>query len=144
MKMIKMLLFNAAFIAVFFIAVQIAAAQEGPSLRQAVLKEFKGTVEIKTVGGWEKAYAGMELPRDALISTGFNSEAVVTIGRSEVTLRPLTRIGLEEISGVSGSNVGLSLRTGRVKARVEAPSGIDVDFTVRGPSIVASVRGTEF
>jgi hypothetical protein len=40
--------------------------------------------------------------------------------------------------------VSLYLQTGRIRAEVKPPTGGRTDFTVRGPSVTASVRGTSF
>jgi hypothetical protein len=60
-------------------------------------------------------------------------------------VQPLTRLSLEEIQNIQGDeSVGLYLQTGRVRANVNPPAGGRTDFTVRSPSVTASVRGTSF
>jgi hypothetical protein len=67
------------------------------------------------------------------------------VGNSTITVRPLTRLSLEEIiRSQNGEQVNLYLQTGRVRAEVNPPSGGTVNFSVRSPSVTASVRGTSF
>jgi hypothetical protein len=62
-----------------------------------------------------------------------------------ITVRPLTRLTLEEIAGTQGAEeAGVYLQAGRVRAEVTRPSGGTIDFSVRSPSVTASVRGTVF
>jgi hypothetical protein len=111
----------------------------------ARIREISGTVEIKRPGApdWEAAKAGQALDTAALISTGFKSTALVDVGNSTVLVRPLTRLSLEELAG-TGERVALNLRAGRIRAEVKPPAGGKVDFTIRSPSVTASVRGTVF
>ncbi|MDR1287829.1 MAG: FecR family protein [Treponema sp.] len=113
----------------------------------AVVRETSGTVEVKAPGaaGWKAAEAGQELERTSLVSTGFRSTALVMIGNSAVTVRPLTRLSLEEIAAnQNNERVTLNLRAGRVRADVRPPAGGKTDFSVRSPTATASVRGTVF
>jgi hypothetical protein len=104
-----------------------------------------GTVEIKAGGDWLPAAPGMEIGRDTVVSTGFNGTARIGLGNSVLTIRPLTRLSVAEIAQRGNDEeVGLYLETGRVRAEVSPPSGGKTDFTVRSPSITASVRGTVF
>jgi hypothetical protein len=113
----------------------------------AVIREISGTVEIKAPGAveWKAAVTGQTLERASLISTGFRSTALIRIGNSTITVRPLTRLSLEEIAANQNEEqVTLNLRTGRVRADVIPPPQGKVDFSVRAPSVTASVRGTVF
>jgi hypothetical protein len=113
----------------------------------AFFRELNGTVEIKAPGSavWVKAAAGDRIEKSALVSTGFQSSAVLAVGDSLITLRPLTRLSLEEIMrNQDGERVNLYLQTGRIRAEVRPPAGGNTDFTVRSPSVTASVRGTSF
>jgi hypothetical protein len=115
--------------------------------QEAVIREITGTVEVKGPDqeSWAPAAAGQSLPQAALISTGFKSSAILEIGNSTLTVRPLTRLSLEEIMENQGNEeVRLYLRTGRIRAEVSPPTGGTVDFRIRSPTITASVRGTAF
>jgi hypothetical protein len=109
--------------------------------------ELTGTVEIKTGGSaeWTPAAPGMEIGRDTVVSTGFKSTARISLGNSILTIRPVTRLTLAElVQRGSDESVALYLETGRVRAEVRPPAGGRTDFTVRSPSVTASVRGTAF
>lgn len=112
----------------------------------ARIREITGTVEIKApAGNWVPAQTGMNIEKATMISTGFKSSAVLSLGDSILTVRPLTRLSLEEISASQGDEkVGLYLQTGRIRAEVIPPPGSKTDFTVRSPTATASVRGTIF
>jgi len=132
-KIIMMVLFFALAACVF--------AQYG------TIREFTGEVEIKHAGAasFVPAAAGARVNLNSIISTGFRSTAVVVIGNSTLTVRPLTRLSLAEIQSSSGSeNVNVNLQAGRVRVDVNPPSGTKANFTVQSPSATASVRGTSF
>jgi hypothetical protein len=113
----------------------------------ARIQRITGTVEVKMPGApeWEAAQAGQVLDRASLISTGFKSTALLSIGNSNITVRALTRLSLEEIlAGREGEQVILNLQAGRVRVNVKPPTGGTTNFTVRSPIATASVRGTVF
>jgi ferric-dicitrate binding protein FerR (iron transport regulator) len=118
--------------------------------QEAKITEIMGTVEVKAAGSgqWVPASVGQVLSKNASISTGFKSTALLTLGSSTLTVRPLTRLTLEELTQLEGNEqASLYLRTGRVRANVVRPpetSPDDFKFTVRSPSATASVRGTIF
>jgi hypothetical protein len=108
--------------------------------------EITGTVEVKKGNAaWSPAKAGMEISGNTVISTGFKSMAVISLGNSTLTIRPLTKLTLEEIlQKENNEEVSLYLDTGRVRAEVSPPPGGRTDFSVRSASVTASVRGTAF
>ncbi|MDR2471921.1 MAG: FecR family protein [Treponema sp.] len=120
----------------------------GPGFtQQAVIRELAGTVEIKRPGAaqWETARKGLVLESSAMISTGFRSTALVALGNSLLTVRPLTRLTLVEIARMKNEEkVELRLQTGRVRAEVPRAEAGKTDFTVRSSAATASVRGTVF
>jgi hypothetical protein len=126
-----------------------AAGLSVPVFSQAaVIRELSGTVEVKRSANaaWTPAAAGMRLEQGMSVSTGFRSSALISLGASTVTVRPLTRISLEELTASRGAeNAALFLQAGRVRAKVNPPAGGGrVDFQIRSPAATASVRGTEF
>jgi hypothetical protein len=132
---------NAAVVLLLLGLGSLAGAQE------ALVRTASGTVEIKAPGTevWVPVRAGQKLEKAAVISTGFKSTAVIDLGNSTLTVRPLTRLGLEEIMENQGNErVRLHLQAGRVRADVRPPAGGKTDFTVRSPVATASVRGTSF
>jgi hypothetical protein len=123
------------------------AGAAGLFAQEAVIRELRGTVEVKEAGAaaWSPAARGQAVGRDGMISTGFRSGAVITIGNSTLTVQPLTRLGLEElIRGEGVDQAVINLRAGRIRAEVKPPVGTRTEFTVRSPIATASVRGTSF
>jgi hypothetical protein len=126
--------------------ISLVFAQESPESR-AVFREIQGTVEVKAPGEakWSPAEQGQSIAREAVISTGFKSTAVIGLGNSILSVQPLTRLSVEEIQKTAGNErVDINLRTGRIRADVKPPAGGKTEFTVRSPSATASVRGTSF
>jgi hypothetical protein len=112
----------------------------------AVIKEVSGKVEIMVPGGrWKKASAGMKISEGDSISTGFRSEAVLTLGASQVIVKQLTRMELAELVEKEGTvRTGLNLRVGKIKAEVRTTAGLRQDFRLTSPVSTAAVRGTSF
>lgn len=124
----------------------ILAAGTAFSQNTAVVRRIVGKVEIQQPGqAWLPAAVGMELPLRATISTGFNSQAVLEVGSSVLTLRALTRIRIDELQVRDNVAVtGLSMPVGRIRAEVRSTEGLSTDFRVRSPVSTAAVRGTGF
>jgi len=123
------------------------AAVSGIFAQEAVIRELSGTVELKksNSAAWEKAAQGQTVAADTVISTGFKSSAIIGIGDSLISVRPLTRLSITELSGRSGTEtINLSLQSGRIRADVNAPSGGRTILGVQSPVATASVRGTIF
>jgi hypothetical protein len=136
-----------AFALAFVVSGTLLFARNSYAQETAFFRELRGTVEIKAPGSavWVNAAAGDRIERNTLISTGFKSTAVVVLGNSVITVRPLTRLSLAEIiRNQSNEQVNLYLHTGRVRAEVNPPAGGKTDFTVKSPTATASVRGTSF
>ncbi|MDR2966022.1 MAG: FecR family protein [Treponema sp.] len=112
-----------------------------------IIKDLTGEVEIKPAGqpSFTAARQGSVVSRDTIISTGFRSTAIIAIGSTEITVRPLTRLTLAEIQQSAGTeNLNVNLQTGRVRVDVNPPAGTRANTTVQSPSATASVRGTSF
>jgi len=122
------------------------AATVGAQSLQATVKEFSGKVEVKPVNGdWQPVAANMVIDTGSTLSTGFNSRLVLMIGQSQLIVKPLTRLLLDELVKRESTNVtGLTLKVGKVNASVKSPTGEKTEFTVKGPASTAAVRGTEF
>jgi hypothetical protein len=131
----------------FFVVLLSAAIAAGVFGQNGVIRELTGEVEIKRSGAssFTAARAGDTIARDTIVSTGFRSTAVIAIGSSTITVRPLTRLSLAEIQSASeAENVNVNLQTGRVRVDVRPPAGTRADFTVQSTTASASVRGTSF
>ncbi len=133
----------ATFVALAFVLVAAGVQAQGT----AVVSAVTGKVEIQKAGeqAWIAATVGMEVPVRATISTGFGGRAVLKVGASTVTVAPLTRLRIDELS-TKGNVVQtkLAMPVGRIRADVKASSGAKNDFTVKSALSTAAVRGTSF
>ncbi|MFP3043923.1 FecR family protein [Treponema primitia] len=113
---------------------------------RGIIQEVQGKVEIRALGAdWIPAVEGQRVEWAATISTGFKGTALIKLGNSLLTVRPLTRLTVREIQETQGiERVSLDMQTGRIRADVTPPAGGKTDFTVRSPTVTASVRGTSF
>jgi hypothetical protein len=112
-----------------------------------IIREFTGDVELKPAGAsvFSPAAAGSVVAQDTIVSTGFKSTAIIEVGSTYITVRPLTRLSLAEIQSSQGvETLNVSLQTGRVRVEVKPPAGTKANASVQTPSATASVRGTEF
>jgi len=115
--------------------------------QSGVIRSLSGTVEIKHRNSpdYITASAGDVVNEDTIIHTGFRSTAIIEIGSTVISVRALTRLTLTEIrASAQEEQLDISLQSGRVRVEVNPPSGTRANMTVRGPSSVASVRGTIF
>jgi hypothetical protein len=130
-----------------FLLVVISGLNFGVFAQNGVIKEFTGMVELKPAGtaNFVPATAGAQVRQDTVISTGFKSSALLEVGSALITVRPLTRLTLTEITASQGTEtLNLSLQTGRLRVDVNPPAGAKASFTVVSPTATASVRGTSF
>jgi hypothetical protein len=112
-----------------------------------VIRELSGDVQLKFAGSndFVAARAGNEIAQNTIISTGFKSTAIVAVGGTVITVKPLTRLSLAEIQRSSETEtLNVSLQAGRVRVDVNPPAGMRASTTVQSPSATASVRGTSF
>ena len=143
-KMKKTNTFKKSALMIVILAAAVSAYAQNPT---AVIKEISGTVEIKTdiSSDWKSAKIGDVVRKDTILSTGFRSTAILSLGNSTLTVRPLTRLSLAELLSQNDTEtININLNTGRIRAEVSPPSGGKANFTVQSPSATASVRGTEF
>jgi hypothetical protein len=129
-----------------FQAGSLVFAQEAVEY-QAVFRDISGVVEVKAPedANWTPARVGQSITRTTLVSTGFKSAATLAVGNSLLSVRPLTRLTVEEMQESAGKErVNINLQTGRIRADVKPPVGGSSEFTIRSPTATASVRGTSF
>lgn len=134
---------NKAFVSAVFLMVMGL----GVFAQSGVIRELSGTVEVKSPGAsdYVPAKAGDSLSQDTMISTGFRSTALLEIGNALITVRPLTRLTLMEISSSAGTEtLNVGLQAGRVRVDVSPPAGTKASMSVTSPIATASVRGTSF
>ena len=127
-----------------FLLILVAFAARAQS---GIIRELSGTVEVKLPGSasFVPAKAGDQLNQETVISTGFKSTALVGVGSSLITVRPLTRLTLLEIRSSAGvETLNVNLQAGRVRVDVNPPAGTRTSMQVSSPIATASVRGTSF
>ena len=124
--------------AVLCIALPLCAAS-------AKVVSAEGKVEVERKGKWIPLSANDTVSEGEVISTGFKSKAVLRYQSSVLQLGALTRVTLEKLAaGEKSDTVAVYLNTGAVKSTVQRAENRRVNYTVRNPVAVASVRGTEF
>jgi hypothetical protein len=132
---------------VIFTVIFVTLAAVGAFCQNGIIRELTGDVELKHSGqsAFVSASAGDVISSNTVVSTGFRSTAIIAIGSSVITVRPLTRLTLAEIqSSENTENVNVNLQTGRVRVEVKPPAGTKTNLNVQTPSATASVRGTTF
>jgi len=132
---------QSVFMAIFILTGWCVSAQS------AVIERVTGTVEIKQPGEkvFKSANSGDKLFKETIISTGFKSFAIINIGSTTITARPLTHLSLTEMQNLTGiETLSVNLQAGRVRVDVKPPAGTKASTTISSPSAVASVRGTSF
>jgi len=113
----------------------------------ATVKDFYGKVKVKYDGdsAWSRIELGQDLPPNATISTGFNSQVVLDLGNATLDVLPLTRMTVTDITESQDTiATSLFLQGGKIKADVGHVSGKVNDFKIKSPVATASVRGTSF
>ncbi|MCL2480489.1 MAG: FecR domain-containing protein [Spirochaetaceae bacterium] len=128
-------------VTIFFILTSFAFGAD------AVIKSSTGKVEIQGKGSseWKSVAQGQKIEPGTVISTGFNSNAVLGLGDSEIFIKPLTRISVDELMAKGDVlKTDLNLKLGKVTADVKTTEGLKNDFTLRTPVSTAAVRGTKF
>jgi len=132
---------NLLFVTIFFLTGLHAFCQD------AFIDQLTGTVEIKQPkeASFKTANKGDKLFKDTVISTSFKSYAIVKIGSTSITVRPLTVLTLAEIQKVEETEtLNINLQSGRVRVEVKPPAGTKTIMKVGSPTATASVRGTSF
>ncbi|GHV85772.1 iron dicitrate transporter FecR [Spirochaetia bacterium] len=130
-----------------FVAAMMMILGAAVFAQTGVIKELAGTVELKRSGAaaFTPARAGDTVAKDTIVSTGFKSSAIITVGSSVITVRPLTSLSFSDISAQAGTEtLNVNLQAGRVRVDVSPPVGTRARMSVQGPSATASVRGTSF
>lgn len=111
---------------------------------KAQVVSFTGKAEYQTSQDeWLPLSVGAILDQGTVISTGFKSSVVLTVGESRFTVAALSRITISKlIENDSNYDTEMNLATGKLKMNVKSKPGKTTAFTVRSPTATASVRGT--
>lgn len=108
-----------------------------------IVMEVLGKVEKQVDNSWIALKKGDILVPGDIVSTGFKSEAVISIGESVITVKALTRMTIEQLYEKNKNHVSsVYLDVGSVSADVKPVTNKRVGFTVKTPAVTASVRGT--
>ena len=111
----------------------------------ATIVSAEGKVEVERGGKGVRLSANDTVSEGETVSTGFKSKALLRYQGSVLQLGALTRVTLEKLAaGEQNDTVAVYLNTGAVKSTVKPLENRRVNYTVRNPVAVASVRGTEF
>lgn len=102
-----------------------------------------GKVEVNRKDAWVPLAKDAVLNEGEVISTGFKSEALIQYKESVMKLGALTRITLEQLAASdTKDDVSVYLNTGTIRSTVNHAENRRINYTVRNPIAVASVRGT--
>ena len=108
-----------------------------------IVVDVIGKVEKQYGDSWIALKKGDVLSPGDVVSTGFKSEAVLSIGESTVTVNALTRLTVEQLYEKNKNHVSsVYLDTGSICADIKPVENKRVGFTVKTPAVTASVRGT--
>jgi len=131
----------------FLIFLTLSLTAYGLYSQNSVILEITGNVELKPAGSsaFTTASPGDEIAPDTIISTGFNSTAVISAGNSIITVYPLAYLSFSE-------KTKINLQTGRIKVDTDPSLCAITNFTVSSPaSSTASpadtasvIQGTNF
>ena len=125
--------FTILFIFFFVFISTIIYAEDG------FIAYFDGEVTIQREGSTFDADFGLSVFQGDVLETGENSLLIIQLNsKSEIKLREKTILVLEG----TGKDTSMILNRGSVFSRVNKL--INGSFTIRTPSMVAGVRGTEF
>ncbi len=118
----------------------------GMYAQSGTITGIAGKVEYQLPGKtWKPARVGDVVTKGTMISTGFKSTALIKIANATITVKPITRLSLEQIVKTEGgTQTQLYLVSGRVLADVTPQPNQSTDFKVSSPTATASVRGTSF
>ena len=91
------------FLGIFILCIASISALAAASLT-ATVTEIAGKVECKLPGKeWRSAKTGDVLPAGSLIATGFKSTAILKTESAVLTVKPVTRLSLEELVQSEGT-----------------------------------------
>ncbi len=116
----------------------------GLNALEAKVVSVTGKVEQQRGSSWIAVKQGDTLQKGAVISTGFNSSAVLSVSDSTITVGALTRMTIEQLaSNAYKDDTQVFIDSGKISADVKHTEDRRSDFKVRSPVATASVRGTQ-
>ncbi|MEW6200807.1 MAG: FecR family protein [bacterium] len=128
---------------IFFIINAAAAEQISVTVQKA-----EGTVEARTAAGaaWTAAAQGSKLSAGASIRTGQGSSCILKWGDGHVTkLQSLTSMEISRLEkdSAGNENTNFNITVGKINTHVGKLTTRGSSFTVKTPTAVAGVRGTD-
>lgn len=118
--------------------------------QEVVVTAVTGKVEISKNGSaWTALSVGGKVSSGDIVSTGFRSSIAFDYKTSnqstKIELGALTRVSFDELLTQGDSDrVQVAIKSGSIKTTADRETGKRVNFTVKSPVAVASVRGTQF
>lgn len=113
-----------------------------PAKKQALVTFYAGNVTLRGADGVMRAVKQQQIIKDGdSIETGDRSYAIIQDNELIVRIESNTKAVISKISGIAEREI--KLESGKVISKVEK-LGKNNNYSVRTPTIVASVRGTEF
>jgi hypothetical protein len=130
------------------VVVAIAAAVYSAPMPVTV-NGVQGTVEVKAgdAGAWKTVKNGEQAPIGATVRTSANSSCMLNWGGGNaVKVSPLSivKVAQADKTAGGGEKSQLDLNQGKVFAHAKKLTTTDSSFSVKTPTAVAGVRGTEF
>ena len=126
----------------------------GPAYAQnvhGILRVVKGDVQIKSALSGQTGRArlgGQVFPKDVIITGKEGRAKIVMVDNNEINVSPESQIEIQHYEydpSKDKKNVLLNVIYGKVRAKVEQKyDGKTSSFSVKTPSAVAGVRGTDF
>ena len=110
----------------------------------AEVLSVQGKAQVSNDGtSWSPLSEGTVIGQGATIQTAFKSSLKIKFKGSVVDLGPMTRVKVEELSeSESKDNAVVSMKVGTLVSNVKKVEDRRAGFTIRGPAVTASVRGT--
>lgn len=133
-----------AFLCCALLASGLLAAEKPGGAWDTRLRSYTGSVLVRPAGTkrWVNARAGLPLKRGDLVRTGKKSSADLSLdGKGIISLSASTEFALKEQKRTASDFV---LSAGRLIAKVTGLKKLSARLTVRTPTSVCAVRGTEF
>ena len=105
---------------------------------------LEGKAQVSANGtSWSPISVGSKISQGSTIQTGFKSSLQLKFKGSLITLDPMTRIKIDELSDKDNTdNAVVSMKIGGLTSNVKKIEDRRAGFTVKGPAATASVRGT--
>lgn len=115
-----------------------------PALSAVKVISVKGEAGLLDKGRVQRLTAGMALQSGQSVVTGVNSQAVLDIDGSRLTVRSLTTMKIASNTATkNSSDTRVALKRGSVVSEVSKIKDVKTSFRVSTPVATSSVRGTK-